>query len=922
MKLGKKNSDSVNGKPDVAKQDVAKQDVAKPNAAKTKTGKPAEVDVAKNGSARHKLTIYQVYILVALLIPVALAALLANFSTFGPAEQLAQNNQRIAFASAARALVEQRIAGLKQQVEGLSKSAWVIEALKAGEGEEMLMSVLPGLIPHAEKVVILRAGSISRNLPDGTVLPFAGLDMLKRVSEGTPVHPEAFLQDNHWYVQFASAISAVGSDKSIVAVGSDKSIVAAGSDERIGVALVIFRADVLEGLLKKIPGRTEIIQTLGTVTKPVLSGGAGEGVQESMPLDGSSWTLAYQSASTEAPVLLSRGAYLMTVAGGLLIALLAVFMVFNQMLKRLRGDFVMLTKYGQGLLAEGTQVAPQLHFDSLFTIAKNLEMTAKVQTKKAVKAAEAPARANAPEGGKGDKSASSAAPMFQENDALDLDMMDGDDDLLGMSGTDETVAQGGEPVTGQALFGSDDGLEISEVAAVDVPASIFRAYDIRGIVGSSITPEIVRHIGLAIGSEAAQRGLDRLCVGFDGRLSSPEIAEVLISGINQTGVNVIDVGRVHTPVLYFSTFQLNTGSGVMITGSHNPANYNGFKIVLGGETLAAEDIQKLYKRIVLQDYVRGHGSTQQQDVRRDYLDTILNDIAVAAPLKVVLDAGNGIAGELGPMLVEELGCEVIPLHCDVDGNFPNHHPDPGKLENLEDLIAAVRREGADLGIAFDGDGDRIGVVTDEGKVIWPDRLLMLFAKDVVSRNPGADIIFDVKCSRRVASLISEYGGRPVMWKTGHSLIKAKMKETGALLAGEMSGHIFFKERWYGFDDALYSTARLLEIVGLDERSVHEIFDTFPEDVSTPEINIGVADENKFEIVQRLSETGQFGDGSLTNIDGVRIDYADGWGLCRASNTTPMLVLRFEADSEEALERIKAVFRAQLLRVDGTLVMGF
>jgi phosphomannomutase/phosphoglucomutase len=389
-----------------------------------------------------------------------------------------------------------------------------------------------------------------------------------------------------------------------------------------------------------------------------------------------------------------------------------------------------------------------------------------------------------------------------------------------------------------------------------------------------------------------------------------------------TGCNVIDVGAIPTPVLYFATYHLNTGSGVMVTGSHNPSNYNGLKIMLGGETLAGEAIQKLLHRVQTGDFEHGQGARSEEDVRRAYLDRIIEDIAVAAPLKIVMDAGNGIAGELGALLAEELGCEVIRLYCDVDGDFPNHHPDPGKPENLIDLIQRVKAEKADIGLAFDGDGDRLGVVTNTGKIIWPDRLLMLFARDVVSRNPGADVIYDVKCSRRLAGVISQAGGRPIMWKTGHSLIKAKMQETGALLAGEMSGHVFFKERWYGFDDGLYSAARLLEILGVEDRQCDEVFAELPDDISTPELNVDVSDETKFALVEKLSEEGDFGDGNLSTIDGVSIDYPDGWGLCRASNTTPMLVLRFEAESEEALERIKTVFREQLMKVAPDVVSTF
>ncbi|MCL6414298.1 phosphomannomutase/phosphoglucomutase [Aestuariirhabdus sp. Z084] len=462
-------------------------------------------------------------------------------------------------------------------------------------------------------------------------------------------------------------------------------------------------------------------------------------------------------------------------------------------------------------------------------------------------------------------------------------------------------------------------------AGDEVPASIFRAYDIRGVVGDTLQSSTVRLLGMALGSEALEQGESTLVVGFDGRLSSPEISDTLAAGIMETGCNVINIGMVPTPVLYYATHELDANSGVMVTGSHNPPDYNGFKIVINGTTLANESIQALYQRIVKGDFARGKGEHSQVDLRENYIERIRDDVAIAKPLKVVIDCGNGVAGDIAPRLFEELGCDVIPLFCDVDGNFPNHHPDPGKPANLKDLIERVKAEGADLGIAFDGDGDRVGVVTDQGKIIYPDRLLMMFAKDVVSRNPGADIIFDVKCTRRLTSLISGYGGRPVMWKTGHSLIKAKMKETGALLAGEMSGHIFFKERWYGFDDGLYSAARLLEILGVESRPAGELFASFPEGLSTPEINIDVTEENKFALVDKLVQLGRdgkFGKGSITDIDGLRVDYPVGWGLVRASNTTPVLVLRFEADSKGALDKLQALFKQQLLAVDSELNIPF
>ncbi len=454
------------------------------------------------------------------------------------------------------------------------------------------------------------------------------------------------------------------------------------------------------------------------------------------------------------------------------------------------------------------------------------------------------------------------------------------------------------------------------------PDSIFRAYDIRGVVPTTLTAETAYWVGRAIGSQSLAQGEPNVSVGRDGRLSGPELVERLIQGVADSGCHVSDVGLVPTPALYYAANVLEGKSGVMLTGSHNPSNYNGFKIVIAGDTLANEQIQALHTRLKTNDLTSGEGSITQVDILPRYYEEITRDIKLAKRLKVVVDCGNGAAGVIAPQLIEALNCEVIPLFCEVDGNFPNHHPDPGKPENLVDLIAKVKETGADLGLAFDGDGDRVGVVTNTGTMVFPDRLLMLFAQDVLTRNPAAEIIFDVKCTRLLTPLIKEYGGRPLMWKTGHSLIKKKMKETGALLAGEMSGHIFFKERWFGFDDGIYSAARLLEVLSKQQMSAEELFETFPNDISTPEINIDVTDESKFSIIDALHDAQWGDDAKLTSIDGVRVDYPHGWGLVRASNTTPVLVLRFEAESETELQRIKDVFHAQLKRVAPDLPLPF
>lgn len=455
-----------------------------------------------------------------------------------------------------------------------------------------------------------------------------------------------------------------------------------------------------------------------------------------------------------------------------------------------------------------------------------------------------------------------------------------------------------------------------------VPKEIFKAYDIRGIVGKSLTNEIVEAIGHAIGSEAVARKQHSIAIGRDGRLSGPEFAQALARGIQKSGINVIDVGRVATPMTYFAAFQLKTDCAVMITGSHNPPDYNGLKMVLAGETLSGETIQKLRLRIEQNELTHGSGSYSQYDIAPEYLARIIGDIKLARPLNITVDCGNGVAGDFAAKLYRGIGCSVTELFCEVDGNFPNHHPDPSDPHNLQDLIAALCDNDSELGLAFDGDGDRLGVVTKDGKIIFPDRQLMLFAADVLSRNAGAEIIFDVKSTRNLFGWIREHGGKPTLWKTGHSLVKAKMRETGALLAGEMSGHVFFKERWYGFDDGLYAGARLLEILSRVNDSSATL-NALPDAVCTPELHIHMTEGVNHTLIARLQKEARFTDAKdIITIDGLRVEYPDGFGLMRPSNTTPVIVLRFEADDTEALHRIQNDFRRVLLQAAPELSLPF
>ncbi|MDP4547575.1 MAG: phosphomannomutase/phosphoglucomutase [Marinobacter sp.] len=783
---------------------------------------------------------------------------------------------------------------LQGQTQAVANQQFVIDRVSGESDLRALSSQLESAVNGAAAVFVFPRRGIPRTGNSETLLGFAGLELARRAENGQPMLPDAFPRNNQWYLQFAAPVRS------------------SVSNAVVGTVLVVFKADHLAPWLQvgnqTLGGRLALVQSAAGSARPVISIGNGSGPEVSRPLVNPDWNVVYQPGMTPAPPV-SPVLLALLVLVPVLVAAAIVWILLGKAQRSVREDVSAMTQWAYKVFSGERQKLPSTRWDMVASTGEVLSRVSQVVEKRVsqAKGTAAPKAASAPAAQPGETS----EPLFESDNSLGMDMLDGDDDVLGLGSSDAP------------LFDEDipDVLE-NTVPDVQVEAEIFRAYDIRGIVGETLSAGVVEIIGQAIGSEATERGVASLCIGYDGRHSSPELADALAKGVMSAGCNVIRVGAVPTPVLYFATHHLNTGSGVMVTGSHNPANYNGLKIMLGGETLSGDAIQKLYQRIQTGDFTSGQGEQTGDDVRRAYLDRIVSDIAVAAPLKVVVDAGNGIAGELAPILVEELGCEVVPLYCDIDGDFPNHHPDPGKPENLQDLIAKVQEVGADLGVAFDGDGDRLGVVSNKGKIIWPDRLMMLFARDVVSRNPGADVLYDVKCSRRLAGVISEAGGRPVMWKSGHSLMKAKMKETGALLAGELSGHVFFGERWYGFDDGLYSAARLLEILGIEDRHSDEVFDDFPEDLSTPELNLEVTESDKFAIIERFGELGDFGDGNVSDIDGIRVDYPDGWGLCRASNTTPVLVLRFEAETEEALERIKTVFREQLQKAAPDLVASF
>ncbi len=780
--------------------------------------------------------------------------------------------------------------GLDQLLQAGNESA-----LEAGE-----RSLRRGF-PEAERLMLIPKGSADSAKATQGVLGFADLDMVRQAENGIAVPAEIRKRDETPLLHLVRPVQSgeAGPIRGVLLVSLDTGV--------ISNALQAFDAGA---------GVMQLVQRFKDGGRSVAALEYGHEADRSATiidkaLSNPNWTVQFQpSRRLTEHQLVARPAFWGVIGVGALVALLSIGAAFFLLRRTLVADAKALL----ALLSSGGKpenAGNRIALAPLREIAGAVSQgSRKARTKPglgqpdaaaaaaaAAAAQAAPREAEAAPQGDADTD-DGASPIFQDVSILD-ELEDEDSD-------EEDPEEAGD----------------THIRGPTLPAGIFRAYDIRGIVGEELNEESAYYIGMAIGSEAKERGEQTVAVCKDARLSGPMLSQSLIRGLADSGRSVIDIGTATTPVLYFATQTTGATSGVMVTGSHNPPNYNGFKIVLAGNALADREITALYDRITSGGLVKGEGEITDTSVTEDYMARICEDIALARALKVVVDCGNGVAGAIAPALFERLGCDVIPLYCEPDGNFPNHHPDPSKPENLKDLIARVQAEGADIGLAFDGDGDRIGVVTNAGNVIWPDRLLMLFAKDIVTRNPGADVIFDVKCTRHLGRLISNYGGRPTMWKTGHSLIKAKMRETGALLGGEMSGHVFFKERWFGFDDGIYAAARLLELLSMEERDAESIFGAFPVSLSTPEINVHVPDDEKFALIKRLCAEGQFGDGKISNIDGVRVDYPGGWGLIRASNTTPNLVLRFEANTEEELERLKTLFRDQLLAMDGSIEATF
>jgi phosphomannomutase/phosphoglucomutase len=835
------------------------------------TSAPAEAKAAKN-SPNALLPG-----MLAALIGIILAGALLWFGPLNSAyqQQLQQLSQ--AWGGGQATVLQKALQQLSADTQAAARNPQLLQALQSQDitqvrAAERNLTYWYGVVDAHLNARGQAVQDMGRSAP----MNFAALDMLRRAENGQTPAPEAYKVGQRWLVYSAAPLRLSEGEP------LHGTLLLAVDLERLLASLPVMPAEI---------GQIQLIQQFNNTAAQVLAQrGDAQGNAQSFSTGNPNWTVSFTPGpSLTNPVfspLLLAIAGLLALAG----AITGLYLLQSSLQRHLRDDVLQLGQMLKELSAGKAVKAFSLSLPALDILAQNLARMPRRTTEQAAAPTANAGAANPGVAAMQTPASAMVDPLFQDTDILDIDILDEDQDLLGLD----------EPTPAPV-----------QTKAPKLPADIFRAYDIRGVVGRTLNAETAYWIGRAIGSQSLAQGEPNIAVGRDGRLSGPELAQHLIQGLLDCGCNVSDVGMVPTPVVYYAGHILTGKSAVMLTGSHNPRDYNGFKIVIAGDTLANEQIQALKARIDNNDLASGVGTVEQVDVLERYLKQIRDDIALAKPMRAVVDCGNGVAGVIAPKLIEALGCSVIPLYCEVDGNFPNHHPDPGKPENLADLIAKVKSEKADIGLAFDGDGDRVGVVTNTGTVVYPDRLLMLFAKDVVSRNPGADIIFDVKCTRRLTPLISGYGGRPVMWKTGHSLIKKKMKETGALLAGEMSGHIFFKERWFGFDDGIYAAARLLEILSQDRRDAEHVFSAFPNDIATPEINIQVTEQSKFSIIERLQRDGVWGEGNITNLDGVRVDYPKGWGLVRASNTTPVLVLRFEAETEEELERIKEVFRAQL-----------
>lgn len=827
---------------------------------------------------------------------VALIPLIAGFAYLllirepAVADQQA-NNIAHAYAAQQATNVQKLLTSINDRVKSASSSPLALAAI-ASQGEQDVTLVEKAILDYFPEVVSLRLlpigelGTADFSQNNNGLRNLIEVDMVRRSGNGEETEPQSYRFEERWLTSVASRVSHPR------------------FTDRRAVILVTLDNDRFKSVLQSLDkdaGKFSLEQTYvattGTRSVDTIASSGSGGVSEyraAVEIPQTSWQVSFEPSTTLLDKLRVSPVPIWALLGALVAALAAAVYLVLQRFRAVLGKEV------DRLIEAADRKSPlELSVPELVPVAKQLRRATLRALRQSTRAPEeAPAQRGA--GGKFTADSSMASltnPMFQSGSILD-----DEDEVL------------------------DLDLDLNESAPAAAPPGfpehIFRAYDIRGHGDHELTDSLVADIGRAIGTTAGEMGEQSLIVGCDGRNSSPRIKSALIRALMESGRDVIDIGQVPTPLLYFATKHLSCKSGVMVTGSHNPAPDNGLKIVINQQTIAAGGIQQIRDRVQARDFSRGTGRMTREDIIPAYLEAVIQDIAIAVPLKLVIDAGNGVTGEIAPTLFEELGCEVVELNCQVDGNFPNHPPDTSNEANLADLAATVQRVEADLGVAFDGDGDRLAVVTASGKIVRADELLMLYAEDVVSRNPGADVVFDVKCSRHLTELVTRHGGRPVLWKTGHAFMKEKMAETGALLGGEFSGHMFFGERWYGFDDGMYAAARLAEILSTHGDSIDDAIGRLPTSVNTPEILVPVPDDYKFELMKKIVENADFSAGKVNTMDGIRVDFTHGWGLIRASNTGPALTARFEADNEDNLEAIKEEFRAQIALIDSSVELTF
>lgn len=766
-------------------------------------------------------------------------------------------------AHAISALIEQ----MRQRLQASANAPQALEVLAdtSGAAAGMAETNLAHYFPEAVGIRLIPLGEMgTADLDDGLqgLRNHIEVDLVRRVSNDELAEPEAYQYEGVWLASLAQAAAhpQLPDSKAVV--------------------LITIGADTLQSLLRypgDMPGKFELQQEVfssnGSRSQNIANRGsaAATAKAEVAKVDKTPWRIVFTPSDTLIANVVGNVRPDYDIVGLVFFASLIGFV-----LTLMRSSKALSKQTGKILSGATQTTALEVHFPQLLPLAEGMRSLAQGRTSKTT--------SGEVKGLPSSKAMAVASPS--------------------------------------ALAASETSTEPPEAISVSLPTNIFRAYDIRGIADSELNDDTVDRIGSAIGTIADEMGEQTLIIGCDGRSSSQRIKKALEQSLRNTGRDIIDIGLVPTPLLYFATTQLDAKSGIMITGSHNPPDHNGMKIVLKGKTVAAGTIDKIRKLAEKGGFSTGKGQRSEQDVTGDYMDEVIGDIAIAVPLKIVVDAGNGATSTIAPELLAELGCDVIPLHCEIDGSFPNRSPDTSDEDNLSDLIQEVLANDADFGVAFDGDGDRVVVVTGSGHIVRTDKLMMVFARDVVSRNPGADVVYDVKCSRNLASVITGLGGRPVLWKTGHAHMKEKMLETGALLGGEFSGHIFFGERWYGFDDGMYATGRLAEILSSVDVKLDELIADLPRDIGTPEILVPVPDEEKFALIERFVSEARFPDGKSNQLDGLRVDFPDGWGLLRASNTGPALTARFEAKDEATLDAIQTQFRKQLEAVAPDLHITF